>query len=87
MLSAVVFGHDQQISCYQRDQRIRSCCYSCMGLLAPEENTALNTRIAELAEAKLVEATKSQRKMTRYDRIHEIAAEVNRSTQYSATKK
>ncbi|EDM56510.1 polyribonucleotide nucleotidyltransferase, partial [Vibrio parahaemolyticus AQ3810] len=45
--------------------------------VAPEENTALKTKIAELAEAKLVEAYQITEKMARYDRIHEIAAEVN----------
>ncbi|MFA0520802.1 polyribonucleotide nucleotidyltransferase, partial [Vibrio sp. 10N.222.55.E8] len=47
------------------------------GWVAPEENTALNSRIAELAEAKLVEAYQITEKMTRYDRIHAIADEVN----------
>ena len=45
--------------------------------VAPEENTALKDKIAELAEAKLVEAYKITEKMARYDRINEIAAEVN----------
>ncbi|CAH0526768.1 polyribonucleotide nucleotidyltransferase [Vibrio hippocampi] len=78
MLSAVVFGHDQQqVVINAINEFAAEVATPAWDWVAPAENTALNTRIAELAEAKLVEAYQITEKMTRYDRIHAIAAEVN----------
>ncbi|MUK46738.1 polyribonucleotide nucleotidyltransferase [Aliivibrio fischeri] len=78
MLSAVVFGHDQQqVVIKAINEFAAEVATPAWDWVAPEENTVLNSRIAELAEAKLVEAYQITEKMTRYDRIHEIAAEVN----------
>ncbi|MBW3694209.1 polyribonucleotide nucleotidyltransferase [Vibrio sp. T187] len=78
MLSAVVFGHDQQqVVINAINEFAAEVATPAWDWTAPEENTVLNTRIAELAEAKLVEAYQITEKMTRYDRIHAIAAEVN----------
>ena len=78
MLSAVVYGHDQQQAVIKAINEFKAeVATPAWDWVAPEENTALNTKIAELAEAKLVEAYQITEKMARYDRIHEIAAEVN----------
>ncbi|AAW84985.1 polyribonucleotide nucleotidyltransferase [Aliivibrio fischeri] len=78
MLSAVVFGHEQQqVVINAINEFAAEVATPAWDWVAPEENTVLNARIAELAEAKLVEAYQITEKMTRYDRIHEIAAEVN----------
>ncbi|MUK36363.1 polyribonucleotide nucleotidyltransferase [Aliivibrio fischeri] len=78
MLSAVVFGHEQQqVVINAINEFAAEVATPAWDWVAPEENTVLNSRIAELAEAKLVEAYQITEKMTRYDRIHEIAAEVN----------
>ena len=79
MLSAVVLRSRSTASCYQCNQRIRKAevATPAWDWVAPEENTALVNKIAELAEAKLVEAYQITEKMARYDRIHEIAGEVN----------
>lgn len=78
MLSAVVFGHEQQqVVINAINEFAAEVATPAWDWVAPEENTVLNARIAELAEAKLVEAYQITEKMTRYDRIHEIATEVN----------
>nr|WP_200813431.1 polyribonucleotide nucleotidyltransferase [Photobacterium malacitanum] len=78
MLQAVVFGHDQQQTVINAiNEFAAEVATPAWDWTAPEENTALKTKIAELAEAKLVEAYQITEKMARYDRIHEIAAEVN----------
>ncbi|GAM78665.1 polyribonucleotide nucleotidyltransferase [Vibrio ishigakensis] len=78
MLAAVVYGHDQQQAVIKAiNEFAAEVATPAWDWVAPEENTALNTKIAELAEAKLVEAYQITEKMARYDRIHEIAAEVN----------
>ena len=78
MLSAVVYGHDQQQVVINAINEFKAeVATPAWDWVAPEENTALVNKIAELAEAKLVEAYQITEKMARYDRIHEIAAEVN----------
>ncbi|KAE8177014.1 polyribonucleotide nucleotidyltransferase [Photobacterium carnosum] len=78
MLQAVVFGHDQQqVVINAINEFAAEVATPVWDWAAPVENTALKTKIAELAEAKLVEAYQITEKMARYDRIHEIAAELN----------
>ncbi|MEC6797532.1 polyribonucleotide nucleotidyltransferase [Photobacterium sp. S4TG1] len=78
MLQAVVFGHDQQqVVINAINEFAAEVATPAWDWTAPAENTALKTKIAELAETKLVEAYQITEKMARYDRIHEIAAEVN----------
>ncbi|WP_297474851.1 polyribonucleotide nucleotidyltransferase [uncultured Photobacterium sp.] len=78
MLQAVVFGHDQQqVVINAINEFAAEVATPAWDWAAPAENTVLKTKIAELAEAKLVEAYQITEKMARYDRIHEIAAEVN----------
>ncbi|OBU10092.1 polyribonucleotide nucleotidyltransferase [Photobacterium aquimaris] len=78
MLQAVVFGHDQQqVVINAINEFAAEVATPAWDWTAPAENTALKAKIAELAETKLVEAYQITEKMARYDRIHEIAAEVN----------
>lgn len=78
MLQAVVFGHDQQQTVINAiNEFAAEVATPAWDWVAPEENTVLKNKIAELAEAKLVEAYQITEKMARYDRIHEIADEVN----------
>ncbi|WP_439793433.1 polyribonucleotide nucleotidyltransferase [Photobacterium leiognathi] len=78
MLQAVVFGHDQQQTVIKAiNEFAAEVATPAWDWVAPVENTALKNKIAELAEAKLVEAYQITEKMARYDRIHEIADEVN----------
>ncbi|WP_394341457.1 polyribonucleotide nucleotidyltransferase [Photobacterium leiognathi] len=78
MLQAVVFGHDQQQTVIKAINEFAvEVATPAWDWVAPAENTALKNKIAELAEAKLVEAYQITEKMARYDRIHEIADEVN----------
>jgi polyribonucleotide nucleotidyltransferase len=78
MLSAVVYGHDQQqVVISAINEFAAEVATPAWDWVAPEENTALVTKIAELAETKLIEAYQITEKMARYDRIHAIAAEVN----------
>ncbi|WP_430435266.1 polyribonucleotide nucleotidyltransferase [Photobacterium phosphoreum] len=78
MLQAVVFGHDQQqVVINAINEFAAEVATPAWDWAAPVENTALKTKIAELAEAKLVEAYQITEKMARYDRIHEIATELN----------
>ncbi|MBE8130024.1 polyribonucleotide nucleotidyltransferase [Photobacterium damselae subsp. piscicida] len=78
MLQAVVFGHDQQQTVINAiNEFAAEVATPAWDWVALEENTVLKNKIAELAEAKLVEAYQITEKMARYDRIHEIADEVN----------
>ncbi|WP_407082416.1 polyribonucleotide nucleotidyltransferase [Photobacterium leiognathi] len=78
MLQAVVFGHDQQQTVIKAiNEFAAEVATPAWDWVAPAENTALKNKIAELAEVKLVEAYQITEKMARYDRIHEIADEVN----------
>ncbi|NVP01429.1 polyribonucleotide nucleotidyltransferase, partial [Photobacterium damselae subsp. damselae] len=78
MLQAVVFGHDQQQTVINAiNEFAAEVATPAWDWVAPAENTVLKNKIAELAEAKLVEAYQITEKMARYDRIHEIADEVN----------
>ena len=78
MLQAVVFGHDQQqVAINAINEFAAEVATPAWDWVAPQENTALKNKIAELAEAKLVDAYQITEKMARYDRIHEIAGEVS----------
>ncbi|MDP2543564.1 polyribonucleotide nucleotidyltransferase [Photobacterium damselae subsp. piscicida] len=78
MLQAVVFGHDQQQTVINAiNEFAAEVATPAWDWVALEENTVLKNKIAELAEAKLVEAYQITEKMARYNRIHEIADEVN----------
>ncbi|MGF1727400.1 polyribonucleotide nucleotidyltransferase [Photobacterium nomapromontoriensis] len=78
MLQAVVFGHDQQQAVINAiNEFAAEVATPAWDWVAPEENTILKNKIAAIAEAKLVEAYQITEKMARYDRIHEIADEVN----------
>lgn len=78
MLAAVVYGHDQQQTVISAiNEFAAEVATPAWDWVAPAENTELKNKIAELAEAKLIDAYQITEKMARYDRIHEIAAEVN----------
>ncbi|MCG6507166.1 polyribonucleotide nucleotidyltransferase, partial [Vibrio parahaemolyticus] len=78
MLSAVVFGHDQQQTVIKAiNEFAAEVATPAWDWEAPAENTELKAKIAELAESQLVEAYQITEKMARYDRIHEISAEVS----------
>ncbi|MFV0576229.1 MAG: polyribonucleotide nucleotidyltransferase [Vibrio sp.] len=78
MLAAVVYGHDQQQTVINAiNEFAAEVATPAWDWVAPAENTELKNKIAALAEAKLVEAYQITEKLARYDRIHEIAAEVN----------
>ncbi len=73
MLAAVVFGHDQQQAVIKAINEVATPAWE---WVAPAENTELKAKVAALAETRLVEAYQITEKMARYDRIHEISAEV-----------
>jgi polyribonucleotide nucleotidyltransferase len=77
MLSAVVYGHDQQqVVIKAINEFAAEVATPSWDWTAPAENTELKNKIAELAEAKVTEAYQITEKMARYDRIHEIGDEV-----------
>lgn len=77
MLAAVVYGHDQQQTVISAiNEFAAEVATPAWDWVAPAENTELKAKIAELAEAKLVEAYQITEKMARYDRIHELSDEV-----------
>ncbi|WP_261816753.1 polyribonucleotide nucleotidyltransferase [Vibrio gallicus] len=77
MLAAVVYGHDQQQTVISAiNEFAAEVATPAWDWVAPAENTELNNKIAELAEAQLVEAYQITEKMARYDRIHQISDEV-----------
>lgn len=77
MLAAVVFGHDQQQAVIKAiNEFAAEVATPAWEWVAPAENTELKAKVAALAETRLVEAYQITEKMARYDRIHEISAEV-----------
>jgi polyribonucleotide nucleotidyltransferase len=77
MLAAVVFGHDQQQVVINAINEFKAEVNTpAWDWVAPAENTELVNKIAELAEAQVVEAYQITEKMARYDRIHQIGDEV-----------
>lgn len=77
MLAAVVYGHDQQQTVITAiNEFAAEVATPSWNWVAPAENTELKAKIAELAEAQVVEAYQITEKMARYDRIHAISAEV-----------
>ncbi len=77
MLAAVVYGHDQQQVAIQAIKEFAAeVATPSWNWEAPAENTELVNKIAELAEAQVVEAYQITEKMARYDRIHQIGDEV-----------
>ena len=77
MLAAVVYGHDQQQTVISAiNEFAAEVATPSWNWEAAAENTALKTKIAELAEAKVTEAYQITEKMARYDRIHAISDDV-----------
>ncbi|NGN99438.1 polyribonucleotide nucleotidyltransferase [Grimontia sp. S25] len=77
MLQAVVFGHDQQQVVIQAiNEFAAEVATPAWDWTAPEVNTELKARVAELAEAQFIEAYQITEKMARYDRVGEIKSSV-----------
>ncbi|MGO2498010.1 MAG: polyribonucleotide nucleotidyltransferase [Vibrio litoralis] len=77
MLAAVVYGHDQQqVVISAINEFAAEVATPSWNWEAPAENTDLKNKIAELAEAQLIEAYQITEKMARYDRIHQLSDEV-----------
>ncbi|MGV3001340.1 polyribonucleotide nucleotidyltransferase [Vibrio sp.] len=77
MLAAVVYGHDQQQTVISAiNEFAAEVATPAWDWTAPAENTELKNKIAELAEAQLIEAYQITEKMARYDRIHQLSDEV-----------
>ncbi|KKD60955.1 polynucleotide phosphorylase/polyadenylase [Grimontia sp. AD028] len=77
MLQAVVFGHDQQQVVIQAiNEFAAEVATPAWDWTAPEVNTELKARVAELAEAQFTEAYQITEKMARYDRVGEIKSSV-----------
>ncbi|EOD78406.1 Polyribonucleotide nucleotidyltransferase [Grimontia indica] len=77
MLQAVVFGHDQQQVVIQAiNEFAAEVATPAWDWTAPEVNTELKARVAELAEARFTEAYQITEKMARYDRVGEIKSSV-----------
>ncbi|WP_407332261.1 polyribonucleotide nucleotidyltransferase [Enterovibrio sp. 27052020O] len=73
MLQAVVFGHDQQQVAIQAIKDFAAeVATPAWDWAAPEVNVELKARVAELAEARLVEAYQITEKMARYAQVGEI---------------
>ncbi len=77
MLQAVVFGHDQQQIVIEAIKEFAAEVNTpAWEWEAPEVNTALKDKVAQLAEAQLVEAYQITEKMARYARVDEIKTSV-----------
>ncbi|AMG31112.1 polyribonucleotide nucleotidyltransferase [Grimontia hollisae] len=77
MLQAVVFGHDQQQVVINAIKEFAAeVATPAWEWSAPEVNTELKARVAELAEAQLTEAYQITEKMARYTRVGEIKSAV-----------
>lgn len=77
MLQAVVFGHDQQQVVINAIKEFAAeVATPAWEWSAPEVNTELKVRVAELAEAQLTEAYQITEKMARYTRVGEIKSAV-----------
>lgn len=77
MLSAVVFGHDQQQTVISAiNEFAAEVATPAWDWEAPVENSALKALVAEQAEARLTEAYQITEKMARYDAVGTIKNEV-----------
>ncbi|WP_104401425.1 polyribonucleotide nucleotidyltransferase [Vibrio penaeicida] len=77
MLSAVVFGHDQQQVVINAIKEFAAeVATPAWEWEAPAVNTELKARVAELAEARLSEAYQITEKMARYEQVGIIKSEV-----------
>ncbi|MBY6197189.1 polyribonucleotide nucleotidyltransferase [Vibrio hangzhouensis] len=77
MLSAVVFGHDQQQAVITAINEFKAeVATPAWDWEAPAVNTELKARVAELAEARFTEAYQITEKMARYEQVGAIKNEV-----------
>ncbi len=77
MLSAVVFGHDQQQTVISAINAFAAeVATPAWDWVAPETNAELKAKIADLAEARLADAYQITEKMARYDQVGAIKNEV-----------
>jgi polyribonucleotide nucleotidyltransferase len=77
MLSAVVFGHDQQQTVIKAiNEFAAEVATPAWDWQAPVENSALKALVAEQAETRLTEAYQITEKMARYDTVGTIKNEV-----------
>ncbi len=77
MLGAVVYGHEQQqVVVNAINEFAAEVATPAWDWQAKAENTELKGKIADIAEARVVEAYQISEKMARYDAISEIKADV-----------
>ncbi|MBF8999234.1 MULTISPECIES: polyribonucleotide nucleotidyltransferase [Vibrio] len=77
MLSAVVYGHDQQQTVIKAiNEFAAEVATPAWEWVAPVENTELKAKIAELAEARFVDAYQITDKMARYEQVGNIKSDV-----------
>lgn len=77
MLSAVVYGHDQQQAVIKAiNEFAAEVATPAWEWVAPVEDSALKAKIAELAEARFVEAYQITDKMARYEQVGHIKSDV-----------
>ena len=77
MLQAVVFGHEQQQIVINAIKEFAAEVNTpAWNWAAPEVNTSLKDKVAQLAEAQFVEAYQITEKMARYERVGEIKSSV-----------
>ncbi len=77
MLAAVVYGHDQQQAVINAIKEFAAdVATPAWEWVAPVENASLKAQVAELAEARLVEAYQITEKMARYAQVGEIKNDV-----------
>ena len=77
MLEAIFFGHQSLQPLIDLQLKLQEMVgKSKRAFQAPEVDTALEARVTELAEAKLIEAAKIREKQERYATIDQIKAEV-----------
>ncbi|XAG16061.1 polyribonucleotide nucleotidyltransferase [Vibrio metschnikovii] len=77
MLAAVVYGHDQQqVVINAINEFAAEVATPSWDWVAPQENTALKEKIAQLAEVRLTEAYQIIEKMARYEKVAAIKADV-----------
>ncbi|KUJ00407.1 polyribonucleotide nucleotidyltransferase [Vibrio sp. MEBiC08052] len=77
MLSAVVFGHEQQQAVIQAiNEFAAEVATPAWSWSAPEVNASLKALVAEHAETRLAEAYQITEKLARYERVGQIKSEV-----------
>ncbi|MCA2015216.1 polyribonucleotide nucleotidyltransferase [Vibrio tritonius] len=77
MLAAVVYGHDQQQTVIKAiNEFAAEVATPAWEWVAPVVNTELKAKIAELAEARFVEAYQITDKMARYEQVGNIKSDV-----------